>query len=749
MKIFRLLAIASTLAGIGTVQAEYLFNGFLDPWNSGLSTNYSSWNASSSGYYPFYAPNQNPNYPTSAAPYGSYGAWTSGTGIANPGIYSGSNPNGWSSAAPSAFWDTRNPTITQTGAPAFVSTGIYSFSGITAYTLDGGAAATSPLETIIFQFETFGTLMDLDGIRLIYEDGGTTHELSYNEILREFRGSPSAYGGLTNRVALQWNLTGLGVTSYRIEFASQESSMSLVSALLDTATSYGKVVPSSGTWSAASGTWSTTSNWAVNSTNGNRLPDTNANAIFQNSATANVSLDSSRTVGELHFASANSVTLGGPGTLTTNTGISTSTSATGTYTITSNLQLGALNLMEIEAGTVRLEGVVSGSYGLTKSGDGALVLANQNTFTGGIGLQGGTLRIENVNTYTGDTSVLFGNLVLAANAGSTGALGSTSSVITLGASSGQYTDEGEATSAAVWLDGNRTLSRNISLAAGTLIKRLGAMNASTAATYSGTINLQTSTRVFLSTQSASDRLVFSGNITNGSGTVQTEGPGTLVFSGSNKTYASKTQVNSGTLIIESSTAYTGSGDFEVTGGRLVVNGSIAGSGVTRIIAGTLSGSGNIATQVITSGAASHIAPGNSPGTITLNSLNASAGVTFDFELGGSLSDSIHILTDFTSSTTAGGIHFNLLDTGDLTAGIYSLIVTDGNVLGFDYSDLSATIAAGWALDTSWSEGENGWWLDSDTLKIKLHAIPEPSSLLLLGAAFSFLYRRRLTSIIHR
>ncbi len=111
--------------------ASFLFTDYLDPWLNGLNTDYSSWNYTSSGNlgdYPFYAANGSPNYPTNSAP---YGAWTtaSAAGVANPG--SGQ----WTSQNPSAFWDPRNPRITQNGAAAFVTSsgGIYSYQGPTSF----------------------------------------------------------------------------------------------------------------------------------------------------------------------------------------------------------------------------------------------------------------------------------------------------------------------------------------------------------------------------------------------------------------------------------------------------------------------------------------------------------------------------------------------------------------------------------------------------------------------------------------
>ena len=212
-------------------RAEYLFNGYLTP---AFTTQYTAWDV-------FYAPNGGANYPDFAAPYGTYQS-ASQAGFAAP---ADANP-----ADPSAYFDTRNATITQTGASAFIISpgaqgggNIYSFSGVTSYHLDN-TSASGPLGTVAFQFQTDGTLMDFDSIRLQYTNGsGNTVSLAPGDMLREYRSSGSSFGGLTNRTALQWDLTGLGITSYRLTYNSQGSSNSFQQAVLDTAATYGAILP--------------------------------------------------------------------------------------------------------------------------------------------------------------------------------------------------------------------------------------------------------------------------------------------------------------------------------------------------------------------------------------------------------------------------------------------------------------------------------------------------------------------------
>ena len=102
-----------------------------------------------------------------------------------------------------------------------------------------------------FQFQTDGTLVDFSSIQLQYTDGSDTLvSLAPTESLREYRASGSPFGGLTNRNALQWNLTDLNITSCQIVFNALGSSNSFQQAMLDTTTTCGAIVPTSRAWSA-------------------------------------------------------------------------------------------------------------------------------------------------------------------------------------------------------------------------------------------------------------------------------------------------------------------------------------------------------------------------------------------------------------------------------------------------------------------------------------------------------------------
>lgn len=559
-----LLVGAACCHGFQSTRAEFLFNKFLDPTGS-FNTQYSAWDV-------FYTPYGSPNYPDLAAPYGTYQT-ASAAGFTPP---ANSNPTN-----PQAYWDTRNATLTQTGTssafiigPGIAQAGnIYSFAEATAYQLSNTSVAG--FGNVIFQFQSDGTLIDFGTIRLQYTNaGGTPVSLAPTESIREYRTSGSAFGGLTNRNSLQWNLTGLGVTSYKLVFNALGSSNSFQQAALDTAATYNALVPAARTWTlSGAGNWNAGGNWQ-----GGGTSVENGNVRFANGGAATITLDGSHTVGELQFNGAD-VAINSPGgyTLTANTGITTPVTSTGLYAIGGNYALNAFNRFDVSGGEVRLGGTVSGNYGFEKDGNAVLTLSGNNTFTGAVSVGAGTLRLSGSNSYSGATSVVNGSLVVGANS----ALGTATTNVALGADSTLFTFD-TTPSAALVLDGNRTLNRNVALAPGTYEKRFVAVNAPTAATFSGNVTWgSTSDNVKLTATTATDRLICSGAMSGGptSANLTVNGLGTVVYSGAAKSYAGTTNVNTGALQVTSGTSFTGAGAVNVASGAILrVDGAMTRTG---------------------------------------------------------------------------------------------------------------------------------------------------------------------------
>ncbi len=664
-----------------------------------------------------------------------------------------------------------DPTITQgLTDTAFLTSGfnIYSFAAATGYELANDVSATlaAPLTNVVFQFDTLGTFIDYNSIRLNYAGGASF--VTPTNLISESRVITGGFGGFTNRVALQWNLTGLAITDYTITFQSLGSSNSFNAAMLDTSTNaYAEVVASARSWDAGAGDgkWSSAANWS-----GDTVTAVGGNVTLGAATGAAVELDGSREVGLLTITrpgSFNLTTTGGA-VLTINTGITADAGGSGTQTLAAPIFMGGHNFIKVATGTtLELTGQVSGAgavgsfpaTGLFKQGAGTLLLAGNNTFTGGLTVDGGAVVVSGVNQYTGATGVFEGALVLQGHApsGSAGTLGNATSNVTVGFDPGATPG---LPAAQVIIDGNFTVARNFSLSAGTLDKVLGARNA-TGALYSGNVTLATTTSsVFLRAEGASDVVTFSGAISGGGTTLSLtkDGAGTVIFSGVNKIYANATTVAAGTLQVASGTALTGNGNMTVaSGATLLVHGSLSGSGTLAVNGGTLGGSGTIS-RAFTLDTGDVLSPGASVGTLNtigetwaggaqlrleINDVNAGAGLGWDLvNLTGALGLTATTANKFT------------LEIDTLTLANAPGLIHDWNAstsYSWKFADASTTVtgfeASAFAFDTSGFQNTlNGSFSVSQSgndLFLNYTAVPEPSSALLaLSGAFLFLNRRR-------
>ncbi len=192
---------------------------------------------------------------------------------------------------------------------------------------------------------------------------------------------------------------------------------------------------------------------------------------------------------------------------------------------------------------------------------------------------------------------------------------------------------------------------------------------------------------------------FNVNSVNFSGTQNVE----LVFNHTNTNYLFGSAINTGSFVVpgtishlagdtifaSTAVASTFLGHLDISGGRVRINpgfnGSAFGQNATASVrnGGTLGGSGSFSGSVaVTDGT---IAPGNSPGTLTLDNLSLTAASTLLFELGsptgvaGVDSDLINVGSPFVfadGNLTLDGT-LNVVDAGGFGAGVYRLINYDG------------------------------------------------------------------------
>ena len=158
------------------------------------------------------------------------------------------------------------------------------------------------------------------------------------------------------------------------------------------------VFAGSGTWTNdASSVWSATTNWL-----GGTVADGSGNTAdftLNNANIDTVTMDAPHSLGTLLFGNSASATKNS--WILNASGGSVLTLAGGTPTITVNNGVGAFTNQAIATLSI------AGTSGLTKTGNGTLVLGGTNSYSGTTVVNGGTLQLTNTAAATSNSAVLY------------------------------------------------------------------------------------------------------------------------------------------------------------------------------------------------------------------------------------------------------------------------------------------------------------------------------------------------------
>lgn len=322
----------------------------------------------------------------------------------------------------------------------------------------------------------------------------------------------------------------------------------------------------------------------------------------------------------------------------------------GTATISANLDFGSQEAIIFSQGTLTISGTIAGSGGLTKAGSSTLTLSNTaNSYTGTTTINGGTIAFASTAVFGGSTAFQAGGSnTLLTNIGrpALNYTGTTAATLTqsIAVNSGLMEFNVTSASGSLQIDGQISGSGGIYIAGSGNTILTNNSNNYTGQTRIFGGNLVFSNDAQLGNGGAVDigALSTSGVILNGNWTtsrqvnfsfssqVNTNGFNWTqngAFTGTSGATLNKAGAGTFTLNSDVNNS-TFSGPVNVNGGRMNVNGFLATSTNSVVVANTatLGGSGEI-DRPVTINTGGILAPGTSPGTLTI-STRSTTGITF-------------------------------------------------------------------------------------------------------------------------
>ena len=360
----------------------------------------------------------------------------------------------------------------------------------------------------------------------------------------------------------------------------------------------------------------------------------------------------------------------------------------------------AITLAQSGGGTVDFNGVISGDHKVLIEGPGIV-------------------RFGGVNTYATNTEINSGQLHVKEGAviSAAGARVYVGNGATVGTSAGLYIAD---------LNGGTTVGQGIRVNPGQDANRtLGGLNTSGTNTFSGAIDMSGSGDRSATLQAQSGGAVRFDGVISGGGGITTSGGGVVDLRAAN-TYSGATTVASGTLLANNASgSATGSGTVTVQGG------------------GSLGGGGTILTSSLVVENGGSLAPGGLQSlSVDLGStgqarFDSGAYLTFSLTLAG-VSDQVEFLGSGTITFNNNPIHFV-----DLTGGLLEVGATYDLFRIGDESTVVGSLVIGTGLE---AYAGSTLSVESGVVRLQTNAIPEPTSMILLGLGATVIgvsRRRRL------
>ena len=370
----------------------------------------------------------------------------------------------------------------------------------------------------------------------------------------------------------------------------------------------------------------------------------------------------------------------------------------------------ATTLSAAAGGTVDFNGNITGDHGVIVRGPGTVRFGGNNSYAAYTSIESGQLHIKQGATLSAAGQTVF--------VGS----GATPSV-----AAGLFiADE----------DGGTVVGQDIQINPGEASNRtLGGLNTSGVNTFAGQVSMAAENRSATLHAETGGTVAFSG-ILSGDGGVTKTGGGVVRYDNHN-TYYGNTVIESGTLLVSASGSVSNSAVIDVKAGATfeVETGLNLRSGQKLTGSGTVSGS-------MTLQAGSRLAPGNSPGLLTLDTdLTLEADSFFEIELAGTQAgisyDQVFMDNGSTFINQGANLEVIFLDGFEYSVALNTVftIVRGAHSGSFNGLAEGDTItAAGVILAISYNGGQD----------VTLTVVPEPATLLMLASGLlglGFLRRR--------